>query len=69
MEFQEYPKALYIGDAMRIVADATEERAARNEGYADWQAAHVNVEAPAADEESAQSEDPKPKRKYVRKES
>jgi len=33
-DIQEFPKALYRGDELRIVADAAEEAAARDEGFA-----------------------------------
>lgn len=33
MEFQEYPKALYLGDECRIVDDAAGEAMARAEGF------------------------------------
>ncbi|WBS00225.1 hypothetical protein OU994_18055 [Pseudoduganella sp. SL102] len=65
MEFQEYPKALYIGDLLCVVMDAAGEQRARGEGFRDWHEAQTPaIDAPteAADEVSAPG-----KRKPARK--
>lgn len=54
MDFQEYPKALYLGDECRIVDDAAGEAVARAEGFrfcAD--AGQKEASAAAADEAPA----------------
>jgi hypothetical protein len=38
MEYQEYPKALYLAGQMLLVGDAEQEDAARADGYDDWHA-------------------------------
>lgn len=50
MEFIEYPKALYLAGAHRLVEDAAQETAARADGYDDWTADHERSNAPADDE-------------------
>lgn len=40
MEFQEYPKALYLSGQQLVVDDAEQEAAARAAGHDDWHADH-----------------------------
>lgn len=47
MEFQEYPKALYLAGQMLLVDDEVQEGAARADGYDDWHADHERTNAPA----------------------
>ena len=43
MEFQEYPKALYLAGQQMLVDDAEQEEAARADGYDDWHADHARM--------------------------
>ncbi len=43
MEFQEYPKALYLAGQQMLVDDAEQEEAARADGYDDWHADHART--------------------------
>lgn len=47
MEFQEFPKALYLKGVYIAVANAAEEEKARDEGYADWKADYSAYGIPA----------------------
>lgn len=73
MEFLEYPKALYSGDVMRVVADADEEAQAREDGFAEWRPADAESSAdalPADDDDHEPAQDSAPaKRKYTRKQT
>lgn len=40
MQFQEYPKALYLSGQQLVVDNAEQEDAARADGYDDWHADH-----------------------------
>lgn len=55
MEFQEYPKALYLAGQQLVVEDSEQEDAARADGYDDWHADHARTEGGAEpDEQSAE---------------
>ncbi len=43
MEFQEYPKALYLAGQQLVVDDSEQEEAARADGYEDWHADHART--------------------------
>jgi hypothetical protein len=47
MEFQEYPKALYLAGQALIVEDAGQEDAARADGYDDWHTDHARMNGDA----------------------
>jgi hypothetical protein len=44
MEFQEYPKALYLAGQALIVDNPEQEDTARADGYDDWHADHARTE-------------------------
>ena len=52
MEFQEYPKALYLAGQQLVVEDSEQEEAARADGYDDWHADHARTEG--ADDQPAE---------------
>jgi len=43
MEYQEYPKALYLAGQQLVVEDSEQEEAARADGYTDWHADHART--------------------------
>lgn len=53
MQFQEYPKALYLAGQQLVVESAEQEDAARADGYDDWHADHARTEGGDAGEEQA----------------
>jgi len=52
MQFQEFPKALYLAGQQLVVEDSEQEEAARADGYDDWHADHARSEG--ADEQPAE---------------
>lgn len=59
MEYQEYPKALYLAGQQLVVDDSEQEEAARADGYDDWHADHARTNgAEQAEEPSAGDEQP-----------
>ena len=44
MQFQEFPKALYLTGQQLVVEDSEQEEAARADGYDDWHADHARSE-------------------------
>lgn len=40
MQFQEFPKALYLTGQQLVVENSEQEEAARDDGYDDWHADH-----------------------------
>lgn len=57
MDFQEYPKALYLAGQQIVVDDAEQEEAARADGYDDWHADHARTTGAADDEPEALDRD------------
>ena len=53
MQFQEFPKALYLAGQQLVVEDSEQEDAARADGYDDWHADHARTEG-GADEQPAE---------------
>lgn len=45
MQFQEFPKALYLAGQQLVVEDSEQEEAARADGYDDWHADHARTTA------------------------
>lgn len=55
MQFQEFPKALYLSGQQLVVEDGEQEDAARADGYDDWHADQARTEG-GADQDEAPAE-------------
>jgi hypothetical protein len=60
MEFQEYPKALYLAGQQLVVEDSEQEEAARADGYDDWHADHARITGEPEAKTGEQADDEAP---------